>query len=177
VTDHNSSLSVTNDLRQYFVSSAFLEDPSWIRCCSRSTRHRSQTSSTVSASVTHSMLITLSCICHKVEGALCSLSNCFNWRPFVHLWFTLNGLSLNSDKSEAIMFGTGARQRSKSPLNVIDLGDVQIQPFENVRSLGVVINTKPSFDAHINSVCKAANYHPGLYVMSGKELPLMLLYP
>ena len=77
----------------------------------------------------------------------------------VEWWFTLNGLSLNPDMSEAIIIGTGARQQSEGPLDMIDLGDVQIQPSESVRSLGVVIYNTLSFDAHVNSVCKAANYH------------------
>ena len=42
---------------------------------------------------------------------------------------------------------------------MIDLGDQQIQPLESVRSLGVVIDNTLSFDAHVNSVCRAANYH------------------
>jgi len=61
----------------------------------------------------------------------------------VHLWFTLNGLSLNPDNSEVIVIGTG----------------VHIQPWESVHSLGVVIDNSLSFDAHVNSVCKAVNYH------------------
>ena len=40
-----------------------------------------------------------------------------------------------------------------------DLGDVQIQSLESVRSLDVVIDDRLSFDAHVNSVCKAANFH------------------
>ena len=68
-------------------------------------------------------------------------------------------MSLNPDKSEAIIIGTGARQRSEGPLDVIDLGDVQIQPSECVRSLGVIIDNTLSFNAHVDSVCKAANYH------------------
>ena len=92
----------------------------------------------------------------KDEGALSSLSDCFK---SVHWWFALNGLSLNPDKSEAIIIGTGARQRSEGPLDVIDLGDVQIQPSERVRSLGVIIDNTLSFNAHVDSVCKAANYH------------------
>jgi len=55
------------------------------------------------------------------------LSDCLE---SVHWWFTLNGLSLNPDKSEAIINGTGARQRSEG-----------------------------SLEAHVNSVCKAVNYH------------------
>jgi len=71
----------------------------------------------------------------------------------------LNGFSLNSDKSEAIIIGTGARQRSEGSLEVIDLDSVHIQPLESVRSLGVVIDNTLSFDAHVNSVSKAVNYH------------------
>jgi len=66
---------------------------------------------------------------------------------------------LNPDKSEAIIIGTGARQRSEGSLEVIDLGNVHIQPSESIRSLGVVIDNTLSFDAYVNSVCKAVNYH------------------
>ena len=45
----------------------------------------------------------------------------------------LNGLSLNPDKSEAIIIGNGARQQSEGPV-----GDVHIQPSESVCCLGVV---------------------------------------
>jgi len=68
---------------------------------------------------------------------------------------------LNPDKPEAIIIGTGARQRSEGSLEVIEL--VHIQPLESIHGLGVVI------DAHVNSVCKAVNYHAkALYVTSGK---------
>ena len=40
---------------------------------------------------------------------------------------------------------------------MIDLGDVQIQSSESVRSLGVVIDDTLSFDTQVNYVCKAAN--------------------
>ena len=81
-------------------------------------------------------------ICLKDQRALSSLSNCFN---SVHWWFTLNGLLLNPKKSEATIIGTGAQQRSEGPLDEIDLSNVQIQPSESVRSLGVVIDNTLSF--------------------------------
>jgi len=71
----------------------------------------------------------------------------------------MNGLSLNPDKSEAIIIGTGARQRSEGSLDVIDLGNVHIQLSESVHSLCVVNDNMLSFDAHVNSICKAVNYH------------------
>ena len=92
----------------------------------------------------------------KDERAISSL---YQYFKSVHWWFTLNGLSLNPDKSEAIIIGTDARQRSEDALGVIDLGDVHIQPSESVSSRVVVINSTLSVDAQINSVCKVANYH------------------
>ena len=54
---------------------------------------------------------------------------------------------------------TGARQRSEGILQTIDLGDVQIQPSNSVKSLGVTIDSTLSFDAHVDNVCKAAYFH------------------
>jgi len=42
---------------------------------------------------------------------------------------------------------------------VIDLGNVHFQPSEIVHSLGVVIDNMLSIDAHVNTVCRAVNYH------------------
>jgi len=94
----------------------------------------------------------------------------------VHWWFTLNGLPLNQDNPKPLIIiiliniiniiiihpkiiGTGTRQRSEGSLEVIDLGNVHIQPSESFRSLGVVIDNTMSFDTHVNSVCNAFNYH------------------
>jgi len=41
-------------------------------------------------------------------------------------------LSLNLDKYYALIIGTGAWQQYKGPLEVIDLGDMQIQPSETL---------------------------------------------
>jgi len=88
-----------------------------------------------------------------------------------HWWFTLNGFSLNPDKSEAIILGTGTRPLSAGSLDVIDLSDVNIQPSESVRSLGVVTDSTLCFNAHINSIFNAANYHAkALYIISEELL-------
>ena len=42
---------------------------------------------------------------------------------------------------------------------MVDLGDVHIHQAEKVSSVGVVVDSTLSFDAHVNSVCKATNYH------------------
>jgi len=134
-----------------------------ICCCSLCTCHRSSTSFPVLASVFHSMLIdTQLYISLKNERTISLLSDCFE---SVHWWFTLNGLSLNPDKSEAIIIGTGARQRSEGFFEVIDLRNVHIQPSESVRSLGVVC----CLSMHtLTLFTKQLIITPRLYVTSGK---------
>ena len=90
------------------------------------------------------------------EKALSSLFACC---LAVYNWFLLNGLSLNPDKSEAIVIGTGARHRSECSLDVVTVGDAKIRPSDSVKSLGVIIDNTLSFNAHVNSVCKAAHFH------------------
>jgi len=90
------------------------------------------------------------------DKALSSLSDCFRK---VHNWFSANGLSLNPDKSEAIVIGTGARLRSEGSLDAITIGDVNIRTSDSIKSLGVIIDNKLSFNAHVNSLCKAAHFH------------------
>jgi len=74
-----------------------------------------------------------------------------------------------------IIIGAGARQRSEG-----HLGDVQIQPSESVRSLGVVIDNIRCHSMHMLTLAVNQPFiTPGLYVISGLEfnLPLMSLYP
>ena len=63
----------------------------------------------------------------------------------VHHWFDLNGLAMNPDKTEAIIIGTGARQRAELPIDSIDIGSVTVQTAHSVKSLGVVIDSTLSF--------------------------------
>lgn len=74
-------------------------------------------------------------------------------------WFTLNGLSLNPDKSEALVIGTSARQRVEGAVDSVSLGSTSIVVSGSVRSLGVTIDNTLSFNTHVNEVYKAANHH------------------
>ena len=63
----------------------------------------------------------------------------------VHHWLDLNGLAMNPDKTEAIIIGTGARQRAEPAIDSIDIGSVTVQTAHSVKSLGVVIDNTLSF--------------------------------
>jgi len=84
------------------------------------------------------------------------IDSCFQ---AVQHWFALNGLSLNPDKSEAVVIGTGARQRAEGTIKDIALGTDAILVSDSVKSLGVTIDKTLSFDKHIDDVCKAAHHH------------------
>jgi len=90
------------------------------------------------------------------DSALTALTDCFN---DLHWWYTVNGLQLNPDKSEAILIGTSARLRHESNITTLNMGDAQITLAQSTKSLGVTIDNKLLFNEHVNNVCKAAHYH------------------
>ena len=73
--------------------------------------------------------------------------------------FLLNGLSLNPDESEAIVIGTGVRQRSEGSLDVVALvADAKIHPQDSVKSFGIIIAIR-CLSMCISAVCEAAHFH------------------
>ena len=85
-----------------------------------------------------------------------AMDDCFN---AVHRWFTLNGLSLNPDKSEAIVVGTGARQRQEGEISTVALGGHSIPVSKAVRTLGVTMDSTMSFDRHVDNICRSSFCH------------------
>jgi len=78
----------------------------------------------------------------------------------VHLWFSQNGLVINPDKSETLLFSTAQRSRI-APIGV-DSVDVagSIIPFsETVKILGVSLDPHLTFSKHVDQICGSAHYH------------------
>ena len=90
------------------------------------------------------------------SSLLLMMNDCFE---AVHRWFILNGLSLNPDKSEAIVVGTAARQRREGETSTIALGGNSIAVSKAVRTLGVTIDSTLSFDHHVTNICKTSFCH------------------
>ena len=77
----------------------------------------------------------------------------------VEQWFLSNGLLLNAEKSDAVVLST-SQQASKIPVNSsIRVAGCDIRLFDSVRNLGVVIDSRLSFDEHVSSVCKSCYFH------------------
>lgn len=90
------------------------------------------------------------------DNSTSRLSDCF--RAVQH-WLDLNGLSMNPDKTEAIVISTSTQKQMEGLVNTVDLGCVSVSPVSNVRSLGVMIDDTPSFNVHVDNVCKSCNFH------------------
>jgi len=75
----------------------------------------------------------------------------------VKRWFAENDLLLNADKSEVMMIGTPLnfvlrQQSTRSPSLTPTLSS-------KLKSLGVIFDSRLSFDTHVAMVCKTCNYH------------------
>ena len=66
---------------------------------------------------------------------------------------------MNPDKTEAIVIGTGARQRAEGSAGTLDLKCVSVKLATSVRSLGVRTDNTLSFSEHVDSVCKSSHFH------------------
>ena len=77
----------------------------------------------------------------------------------IERWFLCNGLLLNAEKSDAVILST-SQQASKIPVNSsIRVAGYDIQLSDSVRNLGVVIDSRLSFDEHVSSVCRSCYFH------------------
>ena len=71
----------------------------------------------------------------------------------------MNGLQLNPIKSEVIQF-TAVRGRDKvDDVPSVGLSNAIIQPASSIRSLGVTLDRKLSFDQHVNNTFRSCYHH------------------
>ena len=90
------------------------------------------------------------------EEGLLRLDECIT---NLHHWFCINGLALNPDKTEAVVFGTHRRSKPHSAIDRINVDVVAIQPSNQVKLLGLVLDKKLMLTAHVGVLCKATYFH------------------
>ena len=89
----------------------------------------------------------------------CDITNIQACLAALHSWFCSNGMALNPDKSEAILFGTPQRSHTYSSVNSVDVAGATVTLADHVKILGVTLDNRLSMDDHVKTVCKAAFYH------------------
>ena len=75
------------------------------------------------------------------------------------IWFHSNGLALNPDKTDAIIFGTHRRLQALDTISHIDVAGVQVQLSGEVKLLGIVLDKRFALDSHVMAMSKAIYYH------------------
>ena len=98
-------------------------------------------------------------ISFKSTTAATSISHLESCLSTLHSWLCFNGLSLNPDKSEAILFGTHQRLRSFPATPSIHISNTEVKLSDQIKSLGVVMDSNLTFNAHITALCKARHFH------------------
>jgi len=76
-------------------------------------------------------------------------------------WLQMNGLQLNPNKSEVIQF-TATRGRNRvEDVTLLPVSNTAIKPSQNktIKSLGMMLDTKLSFDEHVANVCRLCYGH------------------
>ena len=90
------------------------------------------------------------------DTALAQLERCLDE---LHTWFCCNGLSLNSNKTDAILLGTSMRSKRIPTLNTIHVAGTPVALSDSIKILSVVLDNNLTFDSHISHVFKSCFYH------------------
>ena len=77
----------------------------------------------------------------------------------LHEWFGVNGLALNPDKSEAIWLSTYQRSRTLPPHKSVDVAGTRVQTNDTLKTLGVTLDSRLTFQHHVSTVCKSWFFH------------------
>src|SRR6218665_3280909 len=93
---------------------------------------------------------------HTGQSGKLKLEECLS---SMYAWFCFNGLSINLDKSETILFGSWQRLHAFPLLSSIDLAGTAVPLSDTIKPLGVTLDSKLTFRPHITNICKSCFYH------------------
>ena len=89
------------------------------------------------------------------DAGLANLSTC---TAEVKRWYLPNGLQLNASKSEVILSGT-SYQLNKASIVTVPVAGSSLPISEEMKTLGVTIDSHLTFRKHVSAVIKSCNYH------------------
>ena len=74
-------------------------------------------------------------------------------------WYLSNNLLLNADKSGVVVLGTANQLRLAAAVDSIEVAGVTLPVAPKLKSLGVILDQRLTFNDHASAVAKARNYH------------------
>ena len=78
-------------------------------------------------------------------------------------WMKANKLKLNDSKTEVVLISTW-QQLQKRLVESINVADECIHISGQAKNLGVLFDSKPTMDSHIDTVCKLSHFCKLLFV-------------
>jgi len=66
---------------------------------------------------------------------------------------------LNADKSEVMLVGFGPQLRKIDETKYVKVANVALPTVDQLKSLGVIVDSQSTSKAHVNAVAKTCNYH------------------
>ena len=97
-----------------------------------------------------------------------------HWLAILHTWFCHNGLALNPDNSDTIIFGTAQHTHSLPNLSTVNVAGAIVPIFNHIKLLGVTLDSRLTFDTHISALSKSCFSIFGPSVTSVQHLPQIL---
>ena len=88
-------------------------------------------------------------------------------------WFCINRLSLNISKTNFVVFH--AKNKPKSPVTIL-INNKAIDEVEEVKYLGIIINSKMTFKNHINELKKKISRSIGILYKLRPKYSLVFYY-
>jgi hypothetical protein len=97
---------------------------------------------------------------HKNLNVLYDIIN--NELSKISKWFKLNKLSLNIKKTNYIVFQSGNIQPLKDPELNVFIDNIKIERVDKTKFLGVIINSRLTWNDHIKTVCNKVSKNIGI---------------
>jgi len=73
-------------------------------------------------------------------------------------WYQNNHLSLNADKSDVVVLGIANQLRHAAGVSSVPVARVSLPVSTTLKSLGVILEQRLTFDSHIAAIAKGCNY-------------------
>jgi hypothetical protein len=77
----------------------------------------------------------------------------------LHYWLGLNGLCLNPDKSDVVLFGTHKRLSSFPTITSVNVAGTPVSLSDHTMSLGITLDAHLTFNQHVSTICQKTCYH------------------
>ena len=77
----------------------------------------------------------------------------------VHDWFLWSGVALNPDRTEVLFLGSVTKHRHINCADAVNIAGADVSLVDSVKSLGVMLDSRLTFDKHVNSICQASYFH------------------